>query len=91
MDRVRAGAEVTASPQLAFVIPRTMPKSVRHSTKSLPKIGRPKTTGPGQPQVVRMHDHQVASIDAWVAKQAEAISRPEAIRRLVEIGLKKGK
>jgi hypothetical protein len=35
-----------------------------------------------------MHDQQVASIDAWIATQGEAISRPEAIRRLVEIGLK---
>jgi hypothetical protein len=39
-----------------------------------------------------MHDQQVASIDAWIAKQGEAISRPEAIRRLVKLGLKaKGK
>jgi hypothetical protein len=35
-----------------------------------------------------MHDVQVASIDAWIAKQGVAISRPEAIRRLVELGLK---
>jgi phosphoenolpyruvate-protein kinase (PTS system EI component) len=69
-----------------------MPKSIRDSTKSKPAIGRPKTTGPGQPQVVRMQDQQVASIDAWIAMQGEAISRPEAIRRLVELGLKaKGK
>jgi hypothetical protein len=52
------------------------------------KIGRPKTTGPGQPQVVRMHDEQVAMIDAWIAMQGQSISRPEAIRMLVEIGLK---
>jgi hypothetical protein len=35
-----------------------------------------------------MHDQQVATIDAWIAKRGEAISRPEAIRRLVELGLK---
>ena len=35
-----------------------------------------------------MHDQQIASIDAWIAKHGEAISRPEAIRRLVEMGLK---
>jgi hypothetical protein len=69
-----------------------MPKSIRDSKKSEPTIGRPKTTGPGQPQVVRMHDQQIASIDAWITMQGEAISRPEAIRRLVELGLKaKGK
>jgi hypothetical protein len=69
-----------------------MPKSIRDSKKSKPKIGRPKTTGPGQPQVVRMHDQQIASIDAWIEMQEDPISRPEAIRRLVELGLKaKGK
>ena len=66
-----------------------MPKSIRDSKKSRPKIGRPKTTGPGQAQVVRMHAQQIAAIGAWIALQdEEIISRPEAIRRLVEIGLK---
>ena len=55
---------------------------------SQPNIGRPRTTGPGQPQVVRMHDDQLAAIDDWVEKQGTRINRPEAIRRLVEIGLK---
>jgi hypothetical protein len=36
-----------------------------------------------------MHDQQIAKIDAWTAMQAVEISRPEAIRRLVEIGLGK--
>ena len=65
-----------------------MAKSIRDSKKSKPKIGRPKTTGPGQPQIVRMHDQQIASIDAWIAMQDGEMSRPEAIRRLVELGLK---
>jgi hypothetical protein len=56
--------------------------------KSKPQMGRPETTGPGQPQVVRMHDEQIAEIDNWIVEQGAAISRPEAIRRLVEIGLK---
>jgi hypothetical protein len=67
-----------------------MTKSIRDSKKSKPKIGRPKTTGPGQAQVVRMHDQQIAAIDAWVALQDAEISRPEAIRRLVELGLTVG-
>ena len=84
--------EDDTSPRLAFVISQTMTKSIRDSKKSKPKIGRPKTTGPGQAQVVRMHDQQIAAIDAWVALQDAEISRPEAIRRLVELGLKaKGK
>jgi hypothetical protein len=89
--RVRAGVEVSPSPRLDYVVSRTMTKSIRDSTKSRPVMGRPKTTGPGQPQVVRMHDQQVASIDAWIAMQGEAISRPEAIRRLVELGLEANK
>jgi hypothetical protein len=65
-----------------------MLKSIRDSKKSKPKIGRPKTTGSGQPQVVRMHDQQIAAIDAWMAMHDAEISRPEAIRRLVDLGLK---
>ena len=61
-----------------------MAKSIRDIKK---KIGRPKTTGSGAAQLVRMHDAQLAAIDAWREKQAD-VSRPEAIRRLVEIGLK---
>jgi len=32
---------------------------------------------------------QLAQIDEWLNHQSEPIDRPEAIRRLVEIGLKK--
>jgi hypothetical protein len=65
-----------------------MPKPIRDSAKSNPKMGRPKTTGPGEPQVVRMQDEQLEAIDDWIAAQGEKISRPEAIRRLVEKGLR---
>jgi hypothetical protein len=71
-----------------FVVSESMVKSIRDSTKSTVKMGRPKTTGPGEPQVVRMHDEQIAAIDEWMNAQGEKISRPEAIRRLVELGLK---
>ncbi|MDB6086950.1 MAG: hypothetical protein JWN43_4831 [Gammaproteobacteria bacterium] len=47
------------------------------------------TTGTGTIVGVRMLDHPLAAVDAWIAKQKESdLSRPEAIRRLVEIGLK---
>jgi hypothetical protein len=50
--------------------------------------GRPKTTGLGTGILVRMHD-QLDALDAWILKQKEpSLSRPEAIRRLVELGLK---
>jgi hypothetical protein len=92
MAWLEPSAEVCSSPRLAFMVSPIMRMSIRDSKKSKPKLGRPKTTGPGQPQVVRMHDLQIAAIDAWIAMQESEISRPEAIRRLVEIGLKaKGK
>lgn len=65
-----------------------MGELIRSSKKSKPQMGRPKTTGSGQPQVVRMHDQQIAAIDAWIMAQEVDISRPEAIRRLVELGLR---
>jgi hypothetical protein len=64
-----------------------MAKSIRDSKKSKAKMGRPVTTGSGKPQVVRMHSKQLAAIDAWRAMQDLEISRPEAIRRLVALGL----
>ena len=53
------------------------------------KRGRPVTTGTGTIVGVRMLDSPLAAVDAWIAKQNEPdLSRPEAIRRLVELGLK---
>jgi hypothetical protein len=49
--------------------------------------GRP-ATGQGLQIGTRWPDMTVASIDAWAARQADTPSRSEAIRRLVEIGLK---
>jgi hypothetical protein len=38
-----------------------------------------------------MHD-QLDALDAWIAKQDDPdLTRPEAIRRLVEIGLRRKK
>ena len=63
-----------------------MGKSIRDIAK---RPGRPKTTGPGTGVMVKMHDPQLDAIDAWISKQKEPdLSRPEAIRRLVEIALK---
>jgi Arc/MetJ-type ribon-helix-helix transcriptional regulator len=48
----------------------------------------PPATGKGEPVVVRMHPPQLQAIDAWIAQQAQPFpSRPEAVRRLVELGL----
>jgi hypothetical protein len=62
-----------------------MGKSIRDIAKK--GRGRPKTTGLGTGILVRMHD-QLDALDAWIERQNEpGLSRPEAIRRLVEIGL----
>jgi len=64
-----------------------MSKAITRTRKSR---GRPST---GAESVhLRVLPDQSAAIDGWIVKQKEpGLTRPEAIRRLVEIGLKKGK
>lgn len=33
-------------------------------------------------------EYEIRSVDEWIARQDKKLERPEAIRRLVEIGLK---
>ena len=40
------------------------------------------------PVLVRIPPAEIEPIDAWIAKQKPEPSRPEALRRLVELGLK---
>jgi hypothetical protein len=54
------------------------------------KPGRPRTTGRGTPVMVRMHEEQLAAVDAWARQGRKPLSRPEAIRQLVAIGLYAG-
>lgn len=64
-----------------------MAKAIRVIKKS--KRGRPVTTGSGTLIGVRLLDEPLSELDAWIKRQDEPdLSRPEAIRRLVEIGLK---
>ena len=48
----------------------------------------PKPSGWGTPVMVRLQPDQLTSLDAWIKHQPDALSRPEAVRRLIEIGLK---
>jgi hypothetical protein len=49
----------------------------------------PPATGKGEPVVVRMHPPMLIGLDEWIAKQKQPFPlRPEAVRRLVELGLK---
>jgi hypothetical protein len=52
------------------------------------KLGRP-ATGQGVLIGVRLQDEGLARIDRYIKAQKEPLTRPEAIRRLVEIGLSK--
>jgi hypothetical protein len=49
--------------------------------------GRPATTGTGTLIGVRLLEEPLAAVDKWAVQQADGASRPEAIRRLVELGL----
>jgi hypothetical protein len=48
----------------------------------------PPPTGKGVQVVVRMQPAPLSALDAWVTKQEDQPTRAEAIRRLVELGLK---
>jgi hypothetical protein len=61
-----------------------MAKSIRDNKK---RRGRPRTTGTGTLIGVRMTDDSLSTLDGWAAKQDDTPSRPEAIRRLVDLGL----
>jgi hypothetical protein len=64
-----------------------MAKSIRVTVKK--KRGRPATTGPGTQIGERWHDAELAAIDAWIAASFDkTMTRGQAIRRLVELGLK---
>jgi hypothetical protein len=48
----------------------------------------PPATGKGEPIVVRVQPPLMEALDGWIAKQAQPFpSRPEAMRRLVELAL----
>ena len=62
-----------------------MAKSTISDNRKKP-IGRPKV---GAILIgVRVPPADVTTLDGWIKKHAPGLSRPEAIRRLVEIGLK---
>jgi hypothetical protein len=67
-----------------------MTKSIRDIPKK--RRGRPSTGGRREGILVRLETDQFDALDAWIAKQKDPVlTRPEAIRRLVELGLKSRK
>jgi hypothetical protein len=39
--------------------------------------------------MTRLQPEQLAAVDSWIKKQPDKPSRPEAVRRLIERGLKR--
>jgi hypothetical protein len=70
--------------QANFGYQKVMGKSTVSGTRK--KIGRPKH--PTVSLHVRFEPEGVARMDGWRRHQGDDPSRPEAIRRLVELGLK---
>jgi hypothetical protein len=78
---MRAGDRCRFRPGVALELGPDAGKAVRR--------GRPVTTGKGTLIGVRLLDEPLATLDQWIARQKDAeLTRPEAIRRLVELGLK---
>src|SRR5450631_900172 len=82
---VRAGAEVRASPRLAFTLYGIMAKSIPVKRK---KAGRP-ATGTEPLYGLRIADPLMKQIMDWA--KAQGATRSDAIRRLVELGLSNAK
>ena len=58
----------------------------RQSVISRKKRG-PLPTGKGVPILVRIQPPLLSTLDVWIAKQDISFTRPEAIRRLIELAL----
>ena len=82
MARVRAGAEVWASPRLANLI---YAKYIKVNWTYAKMIGRPET----HPikKVIGFSEDMIAAVERWRAKQKPEPNLSEAIRRLVDLGL----
>jgi hypothetical protein len=63
------------------MISRLVAKSINDIPKKKP--GRP-ATGKGEGVLVRLQPSQLAALDAWIAQQDRPLTRPEAIRAMME-------
>jgi hypothetical protein len=58
----------------------------RQSVISQKRRGPP-PTGKGVPVLVRIQPPLLANLDVWISQQEVSFTRPQAIRRLIEIAL----
>jgi hypothetical protein len=63
-----------------------MKKSITDIPKK--KRGRPATGGRQAGVLVRLQPAQLADLDAWIRKQPEPLTRPEALRAMLEAATK---
>lgn len=62
--------------------------------KAIRDINKPKwrpSEGTGTPVLVRLQPEMLSELDDWRGGRDDEPSRAEAIRRLIELGLQKGK
>jgi len=60
---------------------------VKSSYVNIAKPARKRSSVTGTLVGVRLQDDELKAIDKWARKQEPAVTRPYAIRRLVELGL----
>lgn len=78
------GTAVSLQESVALVVARAI-ASGREEGLQIAEPRRP--SGKEELIGVQLLPEPLAALDAWIARQREAMSRPEAIRRLVEIAL----
>ena len=83
--RLEPGGSGNFLPARIYGITRFMAKSIKVAPK---KRGRPPSGGRDPIVPTRFPKNQIKAIDAWATHAGEGVTRSEAIRRLVEIGLK---
>ena len=67
--------------RLSFMISRLMAKSINDIPRK--GAGRP-ATGKGLGVLVRLQPPQLRALDDWISKQTAPLTRPEAIRAMME-------
>jgi hypothetical protein len=93
LGQARRGVDTTEAGRLFFKPNKRSTFSMKSSTKNVvrKRPGRP-ATGQDPVTAIRLSKEMRTAVDAWAAKQTDEPGRSEAIRRLVELGLKaKGK
>jgi hypothetical protein len=84
-DAFKTPKEVMLPPGSVFCYQLSMAKSTITDNRKK-RVGRPRV---GAVLIgVRVPPADLAVLDAWIKMNAPDLSRPEAIRRLVELGLK---